>query len=137
MYLDVDLDVRIETDEEEQAIYDDEGEEAGTETVELETLYIEATPQLSMNQQWLFQKTQIAQEMIDRTGVDRVIVQEVLDGTGGMMGGLGGLGGMGGAPDVEDLEDLDVDMDDVDAEEIVEELGEETDLEVDADEAEE
>ena len=131
MYVDVDLEMHIETDEEEQAVYDDEGEEEGTETVELETLYVEATPQLAMNQQWLFQKSQIAQELIDRLDIDRVIVQEVLDGAGGL-GGLGGLGGMGGAG----LEDLDVDVDDVDAEELVEELEEETDLDV-GDEVEE
>ena len=133
MYVDVDLDMHIETDEEEQAVYDDEGEEEGTETVELETLYIEAAPQLAMNQQWLFQKSQIAQELIDRLEIDRVIVQEVLDGAGGMMGGLGGLGGMGGVGggDIEDLED-------VDAEELVEELGEDVDAgDLDLDEIEE
>ena len=137
MYIDLDLELSIETDEEQEAIYDDEGEEEGTETVEYETLYIEATPQLSMNQQWLFQKTQIASEIIDRTGIDRVIVQEVLDGAGGMMGGLGGMmGGMGGGDvDMEDIdaEELveDIDMDDVDAEELVDELEAETDLEAD------
>jgi len=123
MYVDADLDVHFETDEEEETVYDDEGEEEGTETVELETLYIESTPQLAMNQQWLFQKSQIAADLIERLSIDRVIVQEILDGGGGMMGGLGGLGGMG-APEVDD-------MDDVDAEELVEELGEDMDVDLD------
>ena len=128
MYLDIDLDMWIESEEEEQTVYDDEGEEEGTETVEVETLYIEATPQLSMNQQWLFSKQQIAGELVDRIGVDKVIVQEELGG-GGM--GLGGLGGMDMEAALEDI-----DEDDVDAEELVEELGEEGDLEL-AEETEE
>ena len=128
MYLDIDLDMWIELEEEEQTVYDDEGEEEGTETVEVETLYIEATPQLSMNQQWLFSKQQIAGELVDRIGVDKVIVQEELGG-GGM--GLGGLGGMDMEAALEDI-----DEDDVDAEELVEELGEEGDLEL-AEETEE
>jgi FKBP-type peptidyl-prolyl cis-trans isomerase SlyD len=83
---------------------------------------------MTMNQQWLFQKQQIAQQVMDRLDLDRVIVQETIDGTGGMMGGMGGMmGGMGGAggADVEEaLEDVDVDAD-----EIVEELDEDIDLE--------
>lgn len=122
MYLDIDLDMWIEVAEEEQPVYDEEGEEEGTETVEVETLYIEATPQLSMNQQWLFSKQQIAGELVDRVGVDKVIVQEVLGGGGP---GLGGLGGMDMEAALEDL-----DEGDVDAEELVEELGEEDDLEL-------
>ena len=122
MYLDIDLDMWIESGEEEQTIYDDEGEEEGTETVEVETLYIEATPQLSMNQQWLFSKQQIAGELVDRIGVDKVIVQEELGG-GGM--GLGGLGGMDMEAALEDI-----DEGEVDAEELVEELGEDEDLEL-------
>ena len=120
MYVDVDLDMHIETDEEEQTVYDEEEEEEETETVEVETLYIEATPQLAMNQQWMFSKQQIAQELIDRLGVDRVIVQEVLEG----MGGMGGLGGMGAGLE-EMMEEADIegaDLEDVDAEELVEEL---------------
>ena len=124
MYVDVDLEVSFETVEEEQAVYDDEGEEDGTEVVELETLYIESVPQLAMNQQWLFSKQQIANQLIERLGVDRVVVREVFDGSGGgMFGGLGGLGGLEGA-----IEDADLD-EDVDAEELVEELEAETDLE--------
>jgi FKBP-type peptidyl-prolyl cis-trans isomerase SlyD len=131
MYLDQAPDVWIETDEVEEErqveVETEEGEdpefETEVETVEKETLYIEATPQMTMNQQWLFQKQQIAQQVMDRLDLDRVIVQETIDGGGGMMGGLGGMmGGMGGAggADVEEaLEDVDVDAD-----EIVEELEE-------------
>jgi FKBP-type peptidyl-prolyl cis-trans isomerase SlyD len=72
-----------------------------------------------MNQQWMFQKQQIAQNVIDQLGLDRVIVQETIDGGGmGPMGGMMG-GGMGGADLEEALEDADVDED-----EIVEELEE-------------
>jgi FKBP-type peptidyl-prolyl cis-trans isomerase SlyD len=97
-----------------------------TETVEKETLYIEATPQMTMNQQWLFSKQQIAQDVMNRLDLDRVIVQETIDGMGGMMGGMGGMmGGMGGgAPeDIEEaMDDVDLDDVDVDADEIAEEL---------------
>ena len=136
MYLDHAPEVWIETDEVEEEVQvevegdDDEDPEYETETqtVEKETLYIEATPTMTMNQQWLFQKQQIAQQIMDRLDLDRVIVQETIDGTGGMMGGMGGMmGGMGGAggADVEEaLEDVDVDAD-----EIVEELEEDVDLE--------
>ncbi len=128
MFVDADLDMWIETDEEEEETVvepaEDEGEpepETETEVVEKETLYIESTPQLSMNQQWMFQKQQIAQDLVDRLDLDRVIVQETLGEGAGMMGGLGGMmGGMGGGGggDIEDaLEDADVDAD-----EIVEEL---------------
>ncbi|WP_251330146.1 FKBP-type peptidyl-prolyl cis-trans isomerase [Haloplanus pelagicus] len=135
MYLDRAPEVWIQTDEVEEETQveveteDDEESEYETEvqTVEKETLYIEATPQMTMNQQWLFQKQQIAQQIMDRLGLDRVIVQETIDGTGGMMGGMGGMmGGMGGAggADVEEaLEDVDVDAD-----EIVEELEDDVDL---------
>ncbi|WP_049970297.1 FKBP-type peptidyl-prolyl cis-trans isomerase [Haladaptatus cibarius] len=114
MYIDADLDMWIETDEVEE-----EDEDGETETVEKETLYIEATPQLSMNQQWMFQKQQIAQDVIDRLDLDRVIVQETIDGSaGGMMGGMGGMMGGAGEADLEEaLEDADIDED-----EIVEEL---------------
>jgi len=138
MYIDADLDMWIETDEvEEETVVepDEDGEtpeesqedgeavdaepETETETVEKETLYIESTPQLAMNQQWMFQKQQIAQNVIDQLGLDRVIVQETIDGGGmGPMGGMMG-GGMGGADLEEALEDADVDED-----EIVEELEE-------------
>lgn len=120
-YLDTDLEVSIETDEAPDA--EDEESEAG----ERRTLYIEATPELSMNQQWLFSKQQIAQELIDRLDIDRVVVREVLDGSGG----FGGLAGLGGA-DLEDaVEDADLEEADLDAEELAEELAGETDLEAD------
>jgi FKBP-type peptidyl-prolyl cis-trans isomerase SlyD len=138
MFVDADLEMWIETDEveEETVVEPDESEDADdedaepeteVETVEKETLYIEATPQLTMNQQWMFQKQQIAQDLMDRLELDRVIIQETIEGGGGMMGGLGGMmGGMGaGGGDVEEaLEDADVDAD-----EIVEELEGDLDVE--------
>ena len=129
MYLQQAPEVWIETDveTEEVTVEGDEEGETETEEVEKETLYIEATPQMTMNQQWMFSKQQIAQDVMDRLDLDRVIVQETIEGPGGMMGGMGGMmGGMGGAggADIEDaLEDVDVDAD-----EIVEEL-EDEDLE--------
>ena len=125
MYLQQEPDVRIETvtEEEEVPVETDEDEEPEFETEEVETdvLYIEATPQMQMNQQWMFQKQQIAQDLMDRLGLARVVIEEVIEGGG--MGGLGGMmGGMGGAGagDVEEaLEDVDVDAD-----EIVDELDE-------------
>jgi FKBP-type peptidyl-prolyl cis-trans isomerase SlyD len=136
MFLDMDLEMRIEDDEVEETRVEqpDPEEEAGeaegaepetvTETVEKRTLYVEATPQLSMNQQWLFQKQQIAQEVIDKTGIDRMIVEEVLDGTGGMMGGMGGMmGGMGGGGGDVDVEEA-LEEADIDPEEIVEDIEE-------------
>ncbi|QSG02098.1 FKBP-type peptidyl-prolyl cis-trans isomerase [Natranaeroarchaeum sulfidigenes] len=127
MYVDTDLEMWIETDEEEEEVLvenedeeDDEDAEPETElqTVEKETLYIEATPQLSMNQQWMFSKQQIAGDVTQKLDLDRIIIQETLGEGAGMMGGMGGMmGGMGGG-DIEDaLEDADVDAD-----EIVEEL---------------
>lgn len=120
MYVDTDLEMWIETDEEEVVVEsDDDDEDAEPETVEKDTLYIEATPQLSMNQQWMFSKQQIAGDVTQKLDLDRIIIQETLGEGAGMMGGMGGMmgGGMGGG-DIEDaLEDADVDAD-----EIVEEL---------------
>ncbi|QSG06167.1 FKBP-type peptidyl-prolyl cis-trans isomerase [Halapricum desulfuricans] len=136
MFLGMELDVWFETEtvEEEQLVEPDEDEleegeepEPETETVEVEeeTLYIEATPQLTMNQQWMMGKQQIAQQLTQQLGVDRIIVQEEIGG-GGMMGGMGGMmGGMGGDVDVDleqAVEDMDLEDADVDADEIVEEL---------------
>jgi FKBP-type peptidyl-prolyl cis-trans isomerase SlyD len=145
MYLDQDLEMWIETEEveEERLVEPDEEEAEETdaddeadeedeeppepeyETVEVEkeSLYVEATPQLSMNQQWLFSKQQIAQDVMEKLDLDRVVVQEVIDGgMGGMMGGMGGMmGGMGGMGD--DVEEA-LEEADVDAEDIVEELEE-------------
>jgi len=117
-YLDMRLNVSIGIEEEEETVYDEDDEEETAETVEYETLYIEATPQLTMNQQWMFSKQQIADDLVERIGVDRVVVREVLDG-GGMMGG------MGGDVDEEELESAieEADLDEeIDADEVVEEL---------------
>jgi len=129
MMLDLDLDVRFQTDtvEEEQLVEpeeegaegeeDDEDEdepEYETVEVEKESLYIDAVPQLTMNQQWMMQKQQIAQQLIDLLGVDRVVIQEVIDGGGGMglPGMMGGMGG-GGAELEEALEEADIDADEL------------------------
>ena len=132
MYLQEAPEVRIETEtvEEEVTIEASENEDGDVEKetelreVEKETLYIEATPMMQMNQQWMFSKQQIAQDIMGRLGIDRVVVEEVIDGSGGMMGGMGGMmggmGGMGGG-DVEDVEEALEDVD-VDADELVEEL---------------
>jgi len=110
--------VEVESDDDE----DDEEPEYETElqTVEKDTLYIESTPQMTFNQQWLFSKQQIAQDLMDRLGVDRVIIQETIEG-GGMGGMMGGMGGMMGGMGDEDLEEAMEDVD-VDADELVEEL---------------
>ncbi|MFT4885734.1 MAG: FKBP-type peptidyl-prolyl cis-trans isomerase SlyD, partial [Natronomonas sp.] len=95
-----------------------------TETVEKETLYVESTPQLAMNQQWMMQKQQIAQQVIDLTSIDRILIQEVLDGSGmgmGMGGMMGGMGGAGGAPEDVDIEEA-LEEADIDADEIADEL---------------
>jgi FKBP-type peptidyl-prolyl cis-trans isomerase SlyD len=122
MMLDMDLDVWFETDtvEEEQVVEsddDDEDAEPETETVEVEkdTLYIEATPQLTMNQQWMMGKQQIAQQLTQLLDIDRIIVQEEIGGGGmGMPGMMGGMGGGAGGADIEDaLEDADVDADEI------------------------
>jgi FKBP-type peptidyl-prolyl cis-trans isomerase SlyD len=116
------VEVEVESDDDDE---DDETEpeyETELQTVEKETLYIEATPQMTMNQQWLFSKQQIAQDVINRLDLDRVIVQETIDGMGGMMGGMGGMmGGMGGGAAPEDIEEA-LDDVDVDADEIADEL---------------
>ena len=143
MYFDADLDIRIEVDEvaEERMVESDEtegddGDEDGeaddaepefeTEQVEKETLYIEQSPQLQFDQQWMMGKQQILGDLIDRLDLDRVIVEEVIDGSGGMMGGVGGMmGGMGGGGGEEaDLEAIEEELEDadVDADEITEEL---------------
>ena len=132
MLLDMELEVWFQTDtvEEEQVVEvdDDEaeaedGDEEDTgpeyETVEAEkeTLYIEATPQLTMNQQWMMGKQQIAQQLTQLLDIDRIIVQEELGGgmgMPGMMGGMGGMGGGGGGGDLEAaLEEADIDADEL------------------------
>ena len=133
MFLGMELNIWFQTDtvEEEQLVEDDEDEEAeaeGDETeeeesepefetvdVEKDSLYIEATPQLTMNQQWMMQKQQIGQQLMELVGVDRIVIEEIIDGAGGMgMGGMmGGMGGMGGGDIEEALEDADIDADEL------------------------
>jgi FKBP-type peptidyl-prolyl cis-trans isomerase SlyD len=137
MFLDLDLEMWIETDEVEETRVEEPDEdsetpeesredgeavdaepETVTETVDKRTLYVESDPQLAMNQQWMMQKQQIAQQIIDLTDVDRILVQEILDGSGmgmpGMMGGMGGAGGAGGDVDIEEaLEEADIDADEI------------------------
>ncbi|MFC6785902.1 peptidylprolyl isomerase [Halobaculum halobium] len=129
MYLQETPEVRIEEETVEEEVPVEDGEEGETETEEVDkrSLYIEATPMMQMNQQWMFSKQQIAQDIMGRLDLDRVVVEEVIDGSGGMMGGMGGMmGGMGGGMGGEDIEEAldDVDMDDVDvdADELVDEL---------------
>jgi FKBP-type peptidyl-prolyl cis-trans isomerase SlyD len=131
MFLDMDLEMWIQTDEVEETSVEEPEEddedaepETITETVEKRTLYIESTPQLSMNQQWMMQKQQIAGQVIDQTSIDRILIQEVLDGGGmgmGMGGMMGGMGGGGGVPDDVDIEEALEDAD-IDADEIADEL---------------
>ncbi len=124
MFLDLDLEMWVDTDEVEETRVeepDEDDEEAEpetvTETVEKRTLYVESTPQLSMNQQWMMQKQQIAGQLIELTDIDRILIQEILDGDTGM--GMGGMmGGMGGAGaedvDIEEaLEEADIDADEI------------------------
>ncbi|MFW6384020.1 MAG: FKBP-type peptidyl-prolyl cis-trans isomerase [Halodesulfurarchaeum sp.] len=140
MYFDVDLDMHLQTDEveeevevesdeedvegeeeevegdEEEVEDDDEEPETELQTVEKETLYIESNPQLQFNQQWMMSKQQILGDVIEKLEIDRVIVQEIIDGTPAMPG-MGGMGGL-------DLGDVEAQLDDadVDADEIVDEL---------------
>jgi FKBP-type peptidyl-prolyl cis-trans isomerase SlyD len=138
--LGLDLDLWFETDTvEEEQLVEDEGEDDDTEDeddaeaeggdeadeadepeyetveVEKESLYIEATPQLTMNQQWMMQKQQIGNDLIDLLGIDRIVIQEIIEGNPmgmpGMMGGMGG--GMGGGDLEEALEDADIDADEL------------------------
>ena len=131
MLLDMELEVWFQTDtvEEEQVVESDDeaeaedgdeedtGPEYETVEVEKETLYIEATPQLTMNQQWMMGKQQIAQQLTQLLDIDRIIVQEELGGgmgMPGMMGGMGGMGGGGGGGDLEAaLEEADIDADEL------------------------
>ncbi len=127
MLLDMDLEVWFQTDtvEEEQVVESEDDAEAEDEAeagpeyetveVEKETLYIEATPQLTMNQQWMMGKQQIAQQLTQLLDIDRIIVQEELGGGMGMPGMMGGMGGMGGGGgDLEAaLEEADIDADEL------------------------
>ncbi|MEF8771478.1 FKBP-type peptidyl-prolyl cis-trans isomerase [Halodesulfurarchaeum sp.] len=127
-YFDVDLDMHIETDEvEEEVEVDGETEDDESETevqaVDTETLYIESAPELQFDQQWMMSKQQILGDIIEKIDIDRVIVQEIIDGTPAMPG-MGGMGG--GLGDVEaQLEDADVDADEIMEELDVDDLDEE------------
>ncbi|MFB6298082.1 MAG: peptidylprolyl isomerase [Salinirussus sp.] len=134
MMLDLDLDVRFQTDtvEEEELVVpdeeeigdpdavgeadEDEGEESSgpeyeTVEVEKESLYIDAIPQLTMNQQWMMGKQQIAQDLIDLLGVDRIVIQEIIESGGGM--GVPGMGGGDGGELEAALEEADIDADEL------------------------
>ena len=127
MMFDVELDVDLETEtvEEEVTEENDEGEtETTTETVEKETLYIEQSQQLQFNQQWMMGKSQVLNQVIDMLDIDRVIVQEIIDGQPAGMPGMGGMMGGAGGGDLGDVEDALEDAD-VDADEIVDELEDE------------
>jgi len=135
MMLDLDLEVWFQTDtvEEEQVVETEEDEaeaeetdeaaeegdgeppEPETEVVEVEkdSLYIDADPQLSMNQQWMMGKQQIAQQLIELLDVDRVVVQEVIEGMGMGMPGMMGMGGAGGGDIEAALEEADVDAEEL------------------------
>ncbi|AOW79798.1 peptidylprolyl isomerase [Halodesulfurarchaeum formicicum] len=124
-FFDVELDMHLATDEleEEVEVEDEEGEtETEVQTVEKETLYIESNPQLQFNQQWMMSKQQILGDVIEKLDIDRVIVQEIIDGAPAMPG-MGGMGG--GLGDIEaSLEDADVDADEIMDELDVDELEE-------------
>ena len=129
MYLQETPEVRIEEDTVEEEVAVEDGEDGETEEVTRRSLVIEATPMMQMNQQWMFSKQQIAQDVMGRLDLDRVVIEEVIDGSGGgMMGGMGGMmggmggGGMGDEELEEALDDVDMDDVDVDADELVEEL---------------
>ena len=139
MFLELDLEMWLGTDEVEETRVEEPDDDADedsetpeesredgeavdaepetvTETVDKRTLYVESDPQLAMNQQWMMQKQQIAQQIIDLTAIDRILIQEILDGSGmgmpGMMGGMGGAGG--GDVDIEEaLEEADIDADEI------------------------
>ncbi len=116
-----DLEEEVEP-EEEDADQTEDDTAPETELVEYQTLYIESVPQLAMNSQWMFQKRQVAQQLIERLDLDRVIVQETIEAPSGPLGGLGGLGAGAGA----DIEDVASSIEDVDLEELEEEAAEDT-----------
>ena len=81
-FLDLELECWFQTDEVEvvpEPDDDEDAEDVEPEVESVESLYIEATPQLTMNQQWLFGKQQIATSLIDQLDVDRVVVQEIIE----------------------------------------------------------
>ena len=107
---DVDVEIGTVTETETRIEEDDEGnEEEIQEEVEKRVLYIEATPEMAMNQQWLFSKQQVADELMHDFDLDRVVVRETFDhdDVHGGMGMPGMMGGMG-AEDIEDLDEEDI-----------------------------
>ncbi len=100
-YIDEELDIWFETEELEEE--DDEGEVTTSTT---ESLYIEATPALTMNQQWMFRKQEIASQLIEQLGIDRVVVQEILESRDQVIEDTQALLEGEGLEDVEDVEDL-------------------------------
>ena len=108
----------VETDEDEGDEDEPPELEEVEEEVEKRVLYIEATPEMSMNQQWLFSKQQVVDELMHDFEFDRVVVRETFD-HGDVHGGMPGMGGMmpGMGGDIGDIEDMD--------EEEIEELAEE------------
>ncbi|MDY6779476.1 MAG: peptidylprolyl isomerase, partial [Halobacteria archaeon] len=67
---------RTETRVEGEGDEDDEDAEEVEEEVEVDTLYIEAPQELSMNQQWVMMKSQIVHELMHDFDVERVVVRE-------------------------------------------------------------
>jgi FKBP-type peptidyl-prolyl cis-trans isomerase SlyD len=67
-----------------------------------------------MNQQWMMGKQQIGDQLIDLLDIDRIVVQEIIEGGGmpGMMGMGGGMGGGGGDLEAA-LDEADIDADDL------------------------
>lgn len=114
-----------ETKTESRVEEDDDGEEREVEEeVEVDVLYIEAPSRLSMNQNWVMMKGQIAHDLMHRFDVDRVVLRETYDDEA-----FHGGGGM---------EDLDLgDVDEEELEEIIEGGGEELEELVGEAEAEE
>ncbi|MFB6283356.1 MAG: peptidylprolyl isomerase [Halobacteria archaeon] len=105
---DVEVSEGTETKEVEEET--EEGETEVTEE-ELDTIYIEAPQELSMNQNWIMMKSQITDEIMHDFDADRVVVRETHDHSE-MHGGMAGMGGLG----MEELQDMD--------EEEIEELAE-------------
>jgi len=97
LYVQAVPDMWVDTD-----IVTETSEDGDEEEVEKESLYIEATPQMTLNQQWLFSKHQIADDIISRIGVDRIVVQEVIQGYADLMGDLSDLD-MQGTAEVEEM----------------------------------
>jgi len=87
MFFELAPEMWIDTDEVEEETMvepDEDAEEDAepefeTETVEKRSLYVESVPQLQMNQQWMFGKQQVAQQIMEHIDIDRVVVQEVIE----------------------------------------------------------